>query len=115
MDCPCERTVQLWFKKFACGDFGLGEKAGRGPRASLDDEDLRAAVEANPETNTRTLAEDLGVHHTTIGRHLAEIGKVKKMSKWIPHELTEEQRLKRYDICSNHLIRLTTLSPTLFL
>ncbi|KAK6743284.1 hypothetical protein RB195_010504 [Necator americanus] len=60
------------------------------PGSSLDNEDLERTVLANPEANIRTLAEDLGVHHTTVVRHLAEIGKVKKMSKWVPHELTKE-------------------------
>ncbi|KAK6749140.1 hypothetical protein RB195_001630 [Necator americanus] len=75
-------------------------------RPSLDNEDLERAVEANPEANARALAEDLGVHHTAVVRHLAEIGKVKKMSKWVPHELTEEQRLAHNGTCSNLLIRL---------
>lgn len=104
-NCPCERTVELWFKKFASGDFDLEEKSGRGRRSSLNDQDLRRAVEANPETNTRTLAEDLGVHYSTVARHLLTIGKVKKMSKWVPHDLTDEQRLARFDTCSNLLVR----------
>ncbi|KAK6756650.1 hypothetical protein RB195_014834 [Necator americanus] len=73
-------------------DFDPEEKPGHGHRSSLDNEDLERAVEENPDT-TRTLAEDLGVHHTTVVRHVAEISKVKKMSKWVPHEPTEEQRL----------------------
>ncbi|KAK6736416.1 hypothetical protein RB195_019226 [Necator americanus] len=103
LDCSCERRVELWFKKFASSDSDLEEKPGR--TSSLDNEDLERALEANPETNTRTLTEDLGVYHATVVGHLAEIGKV-KMSKWVPHELTEEQRLACHGTCSNLLIRL---------
>ncbi|KAK6743405.1 hypothetical protein RB195_010579 [Necator americanus] len=103
-NCPCEGTVELWLKKFASNDFDLEEKPGRGRRSSLDNEDLKRAVEANPETNTRTLAEDLGVHHTTVVSHLAEMGKVKKKSKWVPHKLTEEQCLAGYGTGSILLI-----------
>ncbi|KAK6730461.1 hypothetical protein RB195_007123 [Necator americanus] len=96
-DCPCERTVELWFKKFASNDFDLKEKPRRCCGSSLDN--LERTVEANPETDKRTSAEDHGVHHTTVVRHLVEISEVKKMSD-------EEQRLARYGMCSNLLIRL---------
>ncbi|VDO71692.1 unnamed protein product [Heligmosomoides polygyrus] len=72
--CPCERTVRLCFEKFAYGDFAFEENPGGGRRSSLDDEVLRTAVEANPETNTRALAEDLGVQHNAVAGHLARIG-----------------------------------------
>lgn len=39
-------------------------------------------VEANPKTAIRGLAADLGVS-ATISRHLAAIGKVKKLDKWV--------------------------------
>ena len=45
------------------------------------------------------------VDHTTILRHLSEIGKVKKMDKWVPHELTERNKLDRLNVCSSLLIR----------
>ncbi|KAK6763186.1 hypothetical protein RB195_023776 [Necator americanus] len=48
-DCPCERTVELWFKKFTSSDFDLEEKQGR--RLAYN-EDLERAFEASPETNT---------------------------------------------------------------
>ncbi|KAG5307711.1 SETMR methyltransferase, partial [Acromyrmex insinuator] len=43
------------------------------------------------------------VDHTTILRHLSEIGKVKKMDKWVPHELTERNKLDRLNVCSSLL------------
>ncbi|KAK6736417.1 hypothetical protein RB195_019227 [Necator americanus] len=76
----------------AFGDSDLEEKPGR--TSSLDNEDLERALEANPETNTRTLTEDLGVYHATVVGHLAEIGKVPSSIHifhicyfWIPHRL----------------------------
>ncbi|EYC15576.1 hypothetical protein Y032_0036g3223 [Ancylostoma ceylanicum] len=79
---PSERTVRCWFAKFASGDFDLEGRTGRGRRVSLDDEALRAAVESKPDTTTRVLAADFGVHHTTSVKHLASIGMVKKIQKW---------------------------------
>ena len=84
METAAERTVRRWFQKFASGDQDLQDAPGRGRKASLDKEELKAAVEAHPEMNTRALAAKLGVAHTTIRRHLAEIGKVKKIQKCVP-------------------------------
>ncbi|KAK6737693.1 hypothetical protein RB195_020039 [Necator americanus] len=84
--CQYLHSYSLKNSLLASGGFDLEKKPGRGRRSSLGNEDLERAVEANPEPNTPTLPEDLGVHH----RHLAEIGKVKKISRRVPHELTEE-------------------------
>ncbi|EYC22487.1 hypothetical protein Y032_0017g3379 [Ancylostoma ceylanicum] len=102
---PSERKVRCWFAKFASGDFDLEEKAGRGRRVSLDDEALGAAVESKSDTTTRVLAADFDVHRTTVVEHLASIGTVKKIQKWTPHDLTDDQRSTRYTICPNLLVR----------
>ena len=101
-----ERTVRRWFQKFASGNLDLEDEPGRGRKSSLDNDELREAVEANPETTTRVLAEDLGVSHTAVENHLAEIDKVKKLQKWMPHDLSEDQKAHRFDVCSNLLVRL---------
>ncbi|KAG5309733.1 SETMR methyltransferase, partial [Acromyrmex insinuator] len=55
--------------------------------------------------STRKLATRMKVDHTTILRHLSEIGKVKKMDKWVPHELSERNKLDRLNVCSSLLTR----------
>ncbi|KAG5314511.1 SETMR methyltransferase, partial [Acromyrmex insinuator] len=47
-------------------------------------------VETNPIISIRELATRMKVVHTTILRHLSEIGKMKKMDKWIPKRLISE-------------------------
>lgn len=51
------------------------------PKSVLNEDQLRAMIEANPKTAIRSLAADLGVSATIIW-HLAAIGKVKKMDMW---------------------------------
>lgn len=55
---------------------------------SLNNEVLRAFMEAHLETNTLALRVKLVVVHTTVGRHLEWINKIKKMQKWEPYDLT---------------------------
>ncbi|XP_047567353.1 histone-lysine N-methyltransferase SETMAR-like [Lutra lutra] len=77
-----ERTIRWWFEKFRSGDLSLKNEPRGRPRSVLNEDQLRAMVEANPKTAIRGLAADLGVSATTISRHLAAIGKVKKLDKW---------------------------------
>ena len=62
-------------------------------------------MEANPRQSIREMAEELGVGIATVSEHLRQIGKVKKLHKWLPHELNEKQKNCRAEICSSLLIR----------
>ena len=42
---------------------------------------------------TTEVAEELNINHSTIIWHLKQIGKVKKLAKWGPHELTVNQKI----------------------
>uniref|UniRef100_A0AAF5CZQ8 HTH_48 domain-containing protein n=1 Tax=Strongyloides stercoralis TaxID=6248 RepID=A0AAF5CZQ8_STRER len=84
-------TVQRWFNKFKAGDMDLeNDERGR-PQSTVDNNKLREVVEAKPETTVRELSEKLG--------------KSKKNNKWVPNELDEYQKTRRYEICSTLIIR----------
>jgi histone-lysine N-methyltransferase SETMAR len=100
-----ERTIRYWFEKFRAGDTSLeNEERGR-PESVIDDDQLRALVEEDPRKTVRELAEDLNVSVGTISGHLKIIGKVKKLDKWVPHELNESQKIRRFEVCSSLLLR----------
>ena len=73
-----ECTAQWWFKKFRGGDESLEDDENSGQPSDVDNDQLRALVEANPCTTVRELASELDVTYTTISNHLREIGKTKK-------------------------------------
>ena len=89
-----QRTIRRWFEKFRSGDMNLENEPRGRPESVVNEEHLRATVEANPQTTVRALAIDLGVSIATVSQHLAAIGKVKKLDKWVPHELTDNQKLR---------------------
>uniref|UniRef100_A0A0K0E6W8 HTH_48 domain-containing protein n=1 Tax=Strongyloides stercoralis TaxID=6248 RepID=A0A0K0E6W8_STRER len=98
-------TVQRWFKKFNEGNENLeNEDRGR-PCSTVDNDELQAVVEADPRQTLGQLAEALNVSTATVSRHLKEIGKTKKLDKWIPHELNDYQKNRRYEICSSLILR----------
>ncbi|KAF2358169.1 hypothetical protein FHG87_011078 [Trinorchestia longiramus] len=102
-----DRTVRRWFGKFRSGDENFKDKEGRGCLGSLENEQLHAVVEQNPRQSVREMSQTLGVSITTVSRHLKIIGKVKKLDKWVPHELNENQKLRRFEVGSMLSLRNT--------
>ena len=102
-----EHTVQGWFKKFCKGDESLEDEERSGQLLEADSWKLRAIIEADPLTTTWEMAEECSVNHSTIHLALKQIGKVKKLAKWVPHELTANQKNHHSEVlpylilCSN--------------
>ncbi|KAF2359856.1 Myc-type basic helix-loop-helix (bHLH) domain [Trinorchestia longiramus] len=99
-----DRTVRRWFGKFRSGDESLNDEEGRGSLGSLENEQLH---EQNPRQSVREISQTLRVSIATVSSHLKIIGKVKKLDKWVPHELNENQKLRRFDVCSMLSLRNT--------
>lgn len=100
-----ESTTRWWFAKFRLGKFDLSDAEGRGRKTSVDNDGLKTIIESNPQNTVRNLSKQLSVSISTVSQHLKEIGKVKKLNKWIPHLLTYYQKQMRYDICSKLIQR----------
>ena len=54
----------------------------------VDSDQLRVITEADPLTTTQEVAPKLSTDHSMVIQHLKQIGKVKKLDKWVPHDLT---------------------------
>ena len=89
-----ECTMQWWFKKFCKGDESLEDEEHSGQPSEADNNQLRAIIEADTVTTTWEGAEELNVNHSMAIWHLKQFGKVKKLSKWVPYELTTNCCLK---------------------
>ena len=86
-----ERTVQQWFKKLCKGNKSLEDEEHSGQLSEVDNDQLRAIIEADPLT-TWEAGDELNIKHSTVIWHLQQIAKVKKLDKWVPHELTTNQK-----------------------
>ena len=84
-------TVQWWFKQFCKGDESLEDKKHSGQPLEVDNNKLRAIIEADPLTTIRKTAKELNIDHSMIIQHLKQIGKVKKLS--VTHKLTTNQKI----------------------
>ena len=61
-------------------------------------------IEADPLTATWKVARELNVDHSVVIRHLKQVGKVKKFDKWVPHELTANQKKCCFEASSSLIL-----------
>ena len=52
---------------------------------------IQRIIEADPPTTTQEVTKELNFSHSTVIQHLKQIWKVKKLDKWVSHELTEKK------------------------
>ncbi len=94
-----ECTARYWFNRFRSGNFDLANESRGRPETKVDNDELKAIVEMDPSQTSGELASRFGVSIKTILIHLDQIGKIKKLEKWVPHELNEHQKEARIDAC----------------
>ncbi|KAK6764333.1 hypothetical protein RB195_024598 [Necator americanus] len=90
---------------FRAGNTSLEDEPHCSRPPILDNDLLKATVEADPRKTTGDIAKELSVDHTTVIRHLKQIGMSKKLDKCVPHELTESQKNRRFEKSSAQLLR----------
>ena len=100
-----ERVAQMWFKKFFNGDESLEDEDCRGRPTAVDNEHLKALIEADPSKTTREVAVEIEVDHSTVVRHLKQIEKSKKLDKWMPHALNDNKKNRRFEVSFTLLLR----------
>ena len=61
-------------------------------------------TKADPLIITWEAAEELNVDHSMVIWHLKPTGKVKELDKWVPHELTENQKSHRFELSSSLIL-----------
>ena len=103
-----ERVAQRWFKKFRNGDESVEDADGRGLPTSVDNEHLKALIEADPRKTTGEVAVETEVDHSTVVCPLKQIGKSKKLDKWVSHELNDNKKNRRFEVSSTLLCTTKT-------
>ena len=93
-----ECTVQWWFEKFCKRDEGLQDEEPSSQPWEVVNNHLRVVIEADPLIATQDFAKDLSVIHSMVVQHWKQIGKVKKLKKWMPHELTTNQKYHHFEV-----------------
>ncbi|CEF60698.1 Histone-lysine N-methyltransferase SETMAR [Strongyloides ratti] len=80
------------------------ENRGR-PSLVIDNKELKSAIESDSRQTVRELSEVFGVSKSSISNHLEKIGKTKKLYQWVPHELTEDQKNRCFEVASSLILK----------
>ena len=67
----------------------------------VDNDQLRAMIKVDPLTTTQEVAQELNIDHSTVVWHLKQIGKVKRLDKWVSREITTNQKNHRFEVLSS--------------
>ncbi|XP_055698617.1 histone-lysine N-methyltransferase SETMAR-like [Phlebotomus papatasi] len=103
---PGLRTVTKWFAKFRSGDFNLEDQPRSGRPSELDDDVVRTLVVNNSRISTEEVASELNVHKSTAFRRLKKIGYTLKLDTWVPHQLSEKNKVDRMTTAISLLERI---------
>ena len=81
MMCLAQEPLTNVWHKGGSRNFAMVTRAedGRGRPTAVDKEHLKALIEPDPRKTTREVAVEIEVDHSTVVRHLQEIGKTKKL------------------------------------
>ncbi|UYV63088.1 SLC25A3 [Cordylochernes scorpioides] len=82
-----------WFKKFQSGDFELDNEPRGKPPQKFEDAELQALLDEDSTQMQRN------------SRNNSSLGMTQKLSKWVPHELSERQQERRLVTCEGLLAR----------
>ncbi|KMQ83636.1 histone-lysine n-methyltransferase setmar-like protein [Lasius niger] len=100
-------TCERWFAKFERGDFNLDDQPRSGCPPKIDDDIVRNLVDTNPRISTE-VAERLNVNRSTAFQHLKKLDYNLKLNVWVPHNLTEKNKMDRVSTANSLLRRLKT-------
>ena len=59
------------------------------------------AVEADPLRAAQEVAKELKIDHSMVIWHLKQIGKVKRLDRWVSHELIENEKNRSFEMSSS--------------
>ncbi|CAF4682689.1 unnamed protein product, partial [Rotaria sp. Silwood2] len=112
-DAPSDRTVRRWAQRFREGreDISDDPRSGR-PISVLTDENIervRQVIEEDPHSTYDDIIAETSLSHGTIHRIIHDCLKMRKVvSRWVAHQLNDEQKQTRLRICRQNLEKFRT-------
>lgn len=99
-ECALSKTTcEDWLRRFKSGDFDVNDKERPGAVKTFEDAELQALLDEDDAQTQQQLADQLGVNQSTISDRLKAMGKIQKMSKWVPYELSPRDIERRKTMC----------------
>lgn len=109
-EAPSRASVYRWFSEFQLGRCSLSQASGAGrPKSAITQENITAVqklIEDDRHVTYQEIQQALGIGRSQIQKILHDELWVRKLvSRWVPHNLTEEQKAARVAWCDVNLKR----------
>ncbi|KAK6763890.1 hypothetical protein RB195_024285 [Necator americanus] len=104
-EAPSERSVRVWFQRFKNGNRKLEDEFRSGRPTAISFDELKNLAEQHPYEVVRYFAARLGCSLFIVNNALRSLGMVKKLGQWLQHALSDDNRQRRLDICTQLLSR----------
>ena len=104
--------VRYWFNEFKRGRTSVKtlDRSGR-PANNEKTVEIRSILEDMPYASARYISEELNLNRSVVTRILKiQLGLQKRHLRWVPHNLTDEQKVKRVELSKSMLKTLSSLS-----
>ena len=85
-----------FIESFRSGNFNLQNKPRGRPKTQVDNEKINVIVKANPSQTTSELATSCGVSDKTDLIHLTQIGKIKKLERFLMNWVKQTAKTRFY-------------------
>ena len=112
-ECPCERTIYYWIKKFRNGETSLDDnyRTGRPQNQNLNNR-IRTILRRNKFSSTRSIGRATKTSHMTISNRLKKHFKMKRLKlRVVPHPLNQGFMNRRSTVALSLLKQLKTIQP----
>ncbi|KZC14623.1 Histone-lysine N-methyltransferase SETMAR [Dufourea novaeangliae] len=97
--CCVWSLCQNWFSKFRSGNFDVKDTTRFERPVKVDEDQIKALVEANRRITTREFAGRLNLSNSTVHVYLKQLSIVSKLDIWGPQVLKERDLIRRITIC----------------
>jgi transposase len=107
-ECPSYSFVAKWRRRFVFGQITFEDGLRKGRPMSHEegkyDEIVKKLIDEDRQISVNEIANILGFSNTKTRNYINnKLGLKKKMCKWIPHCLSDEQKKQRMNFCKNFL------------
>ncbi|XP_035215054.1 histone-lysine N-methyltransferase SETMAR-like [Stegodyphus dumicola] len=98
-DAVDESSCRPWFRKFRERARSCQDQARSGRPSHIAEDNIYQAIRSNPTPTVQGLEETFNVHRKTVETRLVKLGFTRKLDRWVPHNLTANQRDDPIAIC----------------
>jgi len=97
-DAVSDRMCQKWFAKFRSGEMNIEDIPRSGRPVTTDVDQITALIDSDRQITVREIAARLNIGKSVVSEHLNKLQIIKKLDVWVPHDLTEKNRIDRISI-----------------